>query len=169
MTRRYSLGALIDASGLSEHALSQRVGLTGTPLIRARRNGLIESAADKYACRLGLVPWLVWSDWLDDAAVECADPSCSNRFVPSRKGHRFCSPPCRWRANRVRKAARWATDADHRARRAAYMRQYRADAKATLAAQKRRWCDENRERVRAMNRRSTQAWRERRKTQGKAA
>lgn len=92
--KRYPLAALVEAAGMSEAELGRRVGLSGSSLTKARRDGLIESAADRYACRAGLVPWLVWSDWLEDLSVECAERSCSVTFVPSRKGHSYCSKVC---------------------------------------------------------------------------
>lgn len=94
MPRRYPLQALVSASGLSEAALGRKIGLTGTPLIKARELGLVEARADRAAVLCGLTPWLVWPEWLEDAEVECAERSCTNRFVPSRKGHRFCSKRC---------------------------------------------------------------------------
>jgi len=93
--RRYPLQALVDASGLGEDALRRRVGLSGTMLQRAREMGLTDKAADRYAVRVGLHPFEVWPEMVDhgieDAAVECAERSCSERFIPTRKGHRFCS------------------------------------------------------------------------------
>lgn len=108
--RRYPLEALVAASGLSEAALARAVGLSGTTLKLARENGLREDAADRYACRAGLVPWLVWSDWLEDVAVPC--PECQAPFVPSRQGHVFCSRRCR---DRRWKRERYRQDSQHRA------------------------------------------------------
>lgn len=151
--RRYPLAALIDASGLSEHALGQRVGLSGTPLIRARRNGLIESAADKYACRLGLVPWLVWSDWLDDAWVKCAAEQCTNQFVPSRKGHRFCSTACYqrdWKARWFRD--RYAQDPKFREAQRERAKAYRARSAKALKVKQQAWKAANADRQREYRR-----------------
>lgn len=92
--KRYPLAALVEASGMSEAELGRRVGLSGSSLTKARRDGLIESAADRYACRAGLVPWLVWSDWLEDAFVECAAEDCCERFVPRDKANIWCSRRC---------------------------------------------------------------------------
>ena len=116
--KRYALAALVEAAGMSEAELGRRVGLSGSSLTKARRDGLIESAADRYACRAGLVPWLVWSDWLEDLSVECAAEDCCERFVPARKGHVYHSQAC------ARKA--WART-EH--------------GKASLAAAKNRWLE----------------------------
>lgn len=63
MTRRYSLQALVDASGLSESTLGRRVRLSGSTLKQAREHGLTERAADRCAVRLDLHPFEVWPDW----------------------------------------------------------------------------------------------------------
>ena len=122
--KRYSLSALVEAAGMSEAELGRRVGLSGSSLTKARRDGLIESAADRYACRAGLVPWLVWSDWLEDAWVECAAEDCADRFVPARKGHRYCSSRCRRRTN---ERAAWALNLPFVERKREYRRRYYAE------------------------------------------
>jgi lambda repressor-like predicted transcriptional regulator len=96
--RRYSLSALVEASGLSEAALARRVGLSGTTLKKARLEGLREDAADRYACRAGLLPWLVWPHWIEEANVECLE--CSRGFVPTNARQVVCSQACRQRRYR---------------------------------------------------------------------
>lgn len=124
--KRYRLSLLVKASGLSEAALAREVGLSGTSLKWAREIGLVEAAADRYAVRAGLVPWLVWPDWLDDLELVCADLKCSRMFVPSRKGQRYCTVKCGRRAwDREDKRRRYAEDPEFAAAGREKARQYR--------------------------------------------
>jgi hypothetical protein len=107
--KRYPLAALIEASGLSEAALGRLVGMSGTTLTTARRIGLIEAAADRYAIRAGLHPFLVWQDWLEDLTVPCAE--CERPFIPRTRRHRFCMTACKNRQqNRNWYRMRYSTD-----------------------------------------------------------
>lgn len=82
--RRYPLSALLEATGMSEHQLGQHVGLSGSSIKKARELGLVESAADKYACRAGLHPFEVWPAWFD----EYQDPTAVPRpFRPRMRRH----------------------------------------------------------------------------------
>lgn len=135
--KRYPLAALVEASGMSENALGEAVGLTGSNLGNARRFGLIEEAADRCACRLGLVPWLVWSDWLDDAGKLCAE--CGERFYPKRSDAKFCTPRC---GNRQRQRAYWvqryASDPEFAEKERARRRRYYIECHAYELASSRR-------------------------------
>lgn len=95
--RRFSLQALVSASGLTEAALGRKVGLSGSTLKSARSRGLTESAADRYACRAGLMPWEVWPEWLPEARVQCAASDCAELFLPRDSRHLYHSPTCRQR------------------------------------------------------------------------
>ena len=131
--RRYPLASLCEATGLTEAALGRLVGLSGSSLQRAREWGLVESAADRYACRAGVHPILVWSDF---GLVECAAEDCAELFAQARAGHRFCSARCRSRVNgrelyrssssrreaQVAKAARYYEEAGEYKRRQAAAR-----------------------------------------------
>ena len=130
--RRYSLQALLDATGLGEHALGQQVGLSGSSIKKARELGLIETAADKYACRAGLTPWLVWPEWLEDAEVACAE--CEARFVPSRTGHLCCGRACQQRRNQ-----RTRYHANPEAQRDRARRYYAECGEYVKAEARRRW------------------------------
>lgn len=146
MSRYYPLCALVAASGLSEAALGRSVGLSGTTLKNARERGLREDAADRYACRAGLVPWLVWPDWLEDVEQECDARSCTRRFVPVRSNHRYCSHRCAVREGARR---RYQEDVEFRAKKQAAIRAYREESKrAQLAKKKARyWSDPERMRA----------------------
>lgn len=43
-----------------------------------------------------------------EAALECALDGCANRFIPTRKSHRFCGDTCKDRANYLRRKDRAA-------------------------------------------------------------
>lgn len=135
---RYALSALADACGLSEHALCVRLGLSGSTMQEARHRGLSERLADRYAVKMGLPAAVVWLELLDEAVDEQTE----------RRREQ-------WRRYA---AKRWATDPDHRAARAEYMRRYRADSRA-VAAQKRAWREANRDRVREQNREANRRYR----------
>jgi lambda repressor-like predicted transcriptional regulator len=156
--RRYPLDALVRASGLTEAALARKVGLSGTTLKQARERGLKESAADRYAVRCGLHPLEVWPELAEAAEAVCAADDCDVRFVPSRKGHRYCSSLC---ANRRRsrewKRKRYAEDPEYAQARRDEAARYRAEARAYVNAQARRWRSENPGRVSETHK----AWRER--------
>lgn len=137
--RRFALQALLDVSGLTEAALSRKVGLSGSTLKRARSLGLVEEAADRYAVRAGLLPWLVWPEWME-ASIEASSIACAGcdiAFLPARPTQRYCSEPCRLAAKARR---RWARDAEHRSRRLVYMAEWRATKAAEERAARRREC-----------------------------
>jgi hypothetical protein len=107
---RYPLAALLEATCLTESEFSIRmrnkgISFDGTTLKRARENGLVESAADKYATAIGVVPWVIWPEWLDniiaDESIPCEE--CGESFVPVRSGVRFCSRACSQRAYKRRR------------------------------------------------------------------
>lgn len=102
---RYPLQPLLDAAGMTLNDLRQVCPMGGSTYRRARTDGLSEEQADRYACRVGLVPWVIWPDWLDELRVECADEKCAERFVPRMRSQRFCSRACGNR-HRTREALR---------------------------------------------------------------
>lgn len=158
--KRYALASLVEAAGMSEAELGRRVGLSGSSLTKARRDGLIESAADRYACRAGLVPWLVWSDWLEDVFVEC--PECGERFVAKRRDQRYCTQKCGHRRRaRERVRARYQSDPEWREARKAEVRAYREENARAIRIQQAAWRDQNRERRAAQQRAYYAANRER--------
>lgn len=101
---------------MSEAALARQVGLSGTSLTKARDWGLVEDAADRYACRLNLIPHMVWGDWQDDHKIPC--PECGTRFVPV-PNQRRCSRRCRTNAS-SREWKRRNAERNRTARRAYY-------------------------------------------------
>lgn len=153
---RYPLAALVEASGLSEAALARKVGLSGSTLKQARTVGLLEASADRYAVRAGLVPWVVWSDWLDDVAEPCVE--CGERFMPARKGHVYCSRKCSTRAGQRR---RYRADPVRAAKAREHARRYYEECAEYKKAQMRQrwWADPeaSRERQRAYRARKAAA------------
>lgn len=147
--KRYPLAALVDAVGMSEAATARMIGLSGSTLKWARVKGLVEEAADRYACRAGLVPWVVWPDWLDDLEQECADEKCTNRFVPSRKGNIFCSKECNHRAASRNHKRRRYQDPEYRARKQAANAAYKATADRAVKLKQAAYRAANAERIAA--------------------
>lgn len=121
MSLRYPLADLVRASGLSEAALARKVRLAGSTLKLARERGLTEAAADRYAVRAGLHPLEVWPEMVDEAYRPCAAVGCERRFIPTRKGHVYCSRNCR---DRVSERLRYHRDPAHAARKRAARRRY---------------------------------------------
>ncbi len=140
---RYPLGSLADACGLSEHALCVRLGLSGSTMQKVLADGLSALCADRYAVRMGYHAAVIWPELLNEAVEE------------ARARRR-----AQWAAAKKR---RYHNDPDYRARQLEYGRQYRAAAKKALAAQKQRWVEANRERVRARGRVNQAAYRARKK------
>ena len=107
--RRYPFANLCEALHVTPTDLKRRLGLDHRQLSRYLEQGLPEARADELAVRLGLVAANVWPEMIDhaieDASVECAERSCSETFVPSRSGQRYCSRRC---GNRVRARERQA-------------------------------------------------------------
>lgn len=122
--RRYPLESLLDAAGMTLSQLREVCPMGGSVYRNARTVGLTEAQADRWACKVGLVPWLVWGDWLDDAQVECAERSCTERFVPSRKNHIYCSRTCCIRKQMQEYRARRSDDPEYQAFRRAESRAY---------------------------------------------
>lgn len=151
--RRYPLSDLIDASGLTEAALGRLVGLSGSSMKQARNLGLVEAAADRCACRAGLVPWVVWSDWLEDAERVCADTSCGRGFVPARMGTIYCSPTCARRvSSRNHARRRYASDPAYRLRKVERNRRYKDETRKSRQVKQRAYYHANADELRAKRR-----------------
>lgn len=60
--RRYPLGPLLAATGLSRSRLGLVVGASGATMARLVVEGLTEWEADRMACRAGFHPGAVWPD-----------------------------------------------------------------------------------------------------------
>lgn len=151
--RRFPLAPLLEVTGLTMAQLNARIRMGGDTYRRVQTEGLSELVADRWATRLGLHPAEVWTDWFDQPRVECAERDCTETFVPTRKGHRFCSTRCQTRnANRAYSKRRWANDPKWRARKAAASRRYNEEAARAVLARKRARYQERADELRAQRR-----------------
>lgn len=109
--RRYDVQALIDAGGLSSNATMRAVKAGGGRWTMALQQGISEATADRWATRLGFVPYEIWPEMVDHlvedegAWVTCAADDCPQAFDPqasSKKKRRFCSRTCQTRVNKRR-------------------------------------------------------------------
>lgn len=161
--RRYPVQPLLDATGLTLNGFIRRhmPSVNGQAYRKARNEGLSMDQAERWALTAGWHPFEVWPNMADHQLEDQQQPceECGEPFLPTRKGHRFCSSRCR---TRVHKRRQWATSETHREKRRAYLRQYRQDAARVIARQKREWVEANRDRVRESNREAMRRLRARR-------
>jgi hypothetical protein len=145
--RRYPLSKLLDACDCTEAELVRRLAIKGvhfdgTTLKRAREQGLVERAADRYAARLGWVVWHVWPEWLDhiieDESIPCAE--CETPFVPKTAQMKYCSRPCGSR-KRARESGRkrYAESEEVRARRKLNAKRTSPKGRARALLPSRQW------------------------------
>lgn len=119
---RYALEPLMRAAGIASMAELRAIfPMNGTMYRRVIDDGLSEEQADRWAVRLGLLPWDVWSEWLSAAEVSCAATDCTVRFVPVQATQRFCCQSC---SSRQRRRERYRRDPAYRKRRRAAARRY---------------------------------------------
>jgi hypothetical protein len=173
--RRYPLSKLLDACDCTEAELVRRLSLKGvhfdgTTLKRAREQGLVERAADRYAARLGWVVWHVWPEWLDDIIADeskaCADTSCGEPFVPNRGNQIYCSAKCARRVTARNYARRkWASDPEWAEKKRVQSRARKAASRRARLIKQRAYYQANRERLlaarrarHAENREADNAW-----------
>ena len=128
--KRYPVQPLLDACGLTLNAFirTHMPSINGTYYRKARDEGLTADAADRWATRVGLHPFNVWPEMVEDsieaAKVTCAAEDCDTRFLPSNGKHRFCSHRCSARESSRR---RYRENAEVRERRKAWAKQWRAE------------------------------------------
>lgn len=100
MSHPFPLEPLLALTGGNLNELARRSGVDRGQLTRDKREGLSLVRADRIAVALGQTPANLWPlEWAavedsDDGLTECADEKCSVRFLPRRKGHRYCSKVC---------------------------------------------------------------------------
>ena len=140
--------------------LADKIGVAHSTIGKWRERGMEEHNADAVATALGLHPWQLWPEMLavNTAAImkECERPGCLEEFVPTRKGHRFCSERCRRQARRKRERSkqreRYRNDPEVRARKIAQSRAYRAEVARALAVSRRAKYRANADELRAKRR-----------------
>ncbi|MFZ5698561.1 MAG: hypothetical protein ACOY9J_07610 [Pseudomonadota bacterium] len=162
--RRYEWQSLLDVIGCDDQTVKARLGLDHRQVARYRSEGLTERRADELATAAGWPTLLVWPDMaadaLEDVSVACEE--CGETFIPSRKGHTFCTERCWQRMyKRERHRRLYATDPEFRAQKLAAARRYREGAKRALGMKQRQWKQENADRLREYRRRYYQENRER--------
>lgn len=140
--RFYPLQALAEVAGVEFRSLGRLLGLSGSSWPVVRDRGATMDAAERYAVRLGLHPFSVWPEMADEAAARVSKPcvECGEPFIPTRKGHRFCSHNCRER-RRMRK--KYQSDPVWREQRLAGRRAYYEECADYEKAQEKRRYWEN--------------------------
>lgn len=110
--RRYPIAPLVTALAIPAGAsVTRALNISGTRLATYATYGIDERAAERLAVRVGLTPYEVWPEMLDQAIADleriCASGGCGERFVQLHGGprKRFCSRTCKARENWRRRAA----------------------------------------------------------------
>lgn len=101
MKKRYRLDLLAALCGQSVSQLLLLHGYSGTTLQQYRDLGVSERVGDRLACKVGLHPYVVWPEMLDDVAR--AHRSAYNARL---QRHRYHSDP-EWAALKRKLSARW--------------------------------------------------------------
>lgn len=65
VTRTWPIQALLDHPRITIRAVAEAIHVSGARLNQLRVTGLTDWQADRAAIRLGLLPHLVWPDWVD--------------------------------------------------------------------------------------------------------
>lgn len=61
------LESLIKSRGQS---VAEQLRLSGSKVAQLRRDGLTHVEADRYACRVGAMPFEIWPGWYSDDPIE---------------------------------------------------------------------------------------------------
>jgi hypothetical protein len=141
--RRYPLEDLVQASGLTEAALGRLVGLSGTTLVKARRDGLVLDAAERYALRAQLHVFEVWPEMVEHLE---ADRLERRRQIARESARRRYREDPDVRARRIAASAAWRESAG---RALAFQPSRQPEARR---AQSKAYYDRNRERILAARR-----------------
>jgi hypothetical protein len=101
---------------ISDVEIAARVGVDAAMVGRWREGARVKaSEAERYARAAGRVDYEVWPELLEAvvAQVEATCPTCVEVFLPTRKGHVFCSSRCYRRSPQAMAKDR---ERDHRRR-----------------------------------------------------
>ena len=128
MNETYSVGPLAALMHLSENTACDQLGITGSTKQQYRQHGMSREVAERRALQAGFHPYEVWPDMAhhdaDALKIECAC-GCGERFIPTRKGHKFASVACKGRAHsREFERRRYTNDPEFRARKRAAVAAY---------------------------------------------
>lgn len=125
--RRFDFSALQEATGLGPRQVAEAANLERTAVYRWAREGLTDAQADRLACAVGLVPYLVWDDYLEAGLDAYDDHQRRQKYAATK----------RWRRRHPKKArdiqARW-------------QKQYYKDNAERIRARQRAYYKANRER-----------------------
>lgn len=162
MMRRWPFADLARSMGMEPSAAARRLGLSGTTWKQVRDLGLKHQSAEQRATKAGFHPAEVWGQaWLDaewdELSIGCVARGCQERFIPTRKGHKYCSDNCR---NREGNRRFYNNNELWRARKRKQNRAYQAEASRAILARKQAYYRENAEQIKAKRRAHYQANRE---------
>lgn len=138
---RYPLDALADALHLTPNKTLETLGVRGSDGQDYRRRGLTAHVAWRLAEKARIHPYEVWPELRDhelaEVERECANETCTNRFLPYRDGMHFhCSAQCRDAVSTRRYLAQRRQDPEFRARERERIREYRAEVRAARERRK---------------------------------
>lgn len=153
--KRYPVAPLAEAMGVSFNQAMMRLGVSGSTMQDYRARGVTEQVAERLATRAGLPAAYVWPELVDDRIADESVPceECGGLFVPSRRGHRFCTPKCGQRkASREWARRKYQTDPVFREAAKARAAKYRAAYGRADRLRSKRWRDANLERSRERER-----------------
>lgn len=147
--RRYDIEPLLTLTGLTYSAIAR--GVNGEAYRSIRTRGLTPYKADQLAVRHGFHPSQVWPSWETDEWEELSQPcvECETRFIPTRKGMKFCTHDCGHRhRERIKKRERYATDPEYAQRRRDQARAYYEEAQHASRVYRRAYYQANKDKER---------------------
>jgi hypothetical protein len=156
--KRYPIEPLCVAMCMTPNTAMIRLGVSGSTQQKYREEGVNDKTAELLALRAGFHPFEIWPELAEDrlAAMHVKCEDCGAEFLPTRKGHRFCSNRCNQR--------KWQRDYQRRRRQtpgfneAEAARQKALRASMSERAQRREldrlhaWTEANRDRYNAHRR-----------------
>lgn len=100
-SRRYPFADLVTVSRFTWTQIQKRGNVSGREIMRYRNEGMSPIVASRLANVCGLHPCEVWPSWFDDTVEDSgrACQECGARFLPNAPNQRYCSAPCKKRAN----------------------------------------------------------------------
>ena len=139
---RYPIEPLQEVTGWSSDRLRREGSVSGQTWKKYQAEGMPEPIADRLAVKCGLVPFLVWPNWLEDVGKPCEE--CGAWFVPFRRNGRFCGKQCQQRkAARVR----YNSNPEYRARQLEQRRRYYEECKSYVNRKNSQYYWENRDEI----------------------
>lgn len=147
--RRYPLQPLLELTGWTMNRVTQIAPCNGGEYRLRLADGVTERTAERIAVAAGYHALEVWPEMIEEAYSACAAADCERRFIPTRKGHSYCSDRCR---ERVRMRLKYQTDEAHRAMKRAARTDFYNEVGHYERARERRKYHANAEAARARSR-----------------